>query len=183
MAAWCYQAVDFCKSHCNTVAIAMNLLYRFVACSKSADAKAARLDCKVYRLAAMTALYTAVKIHKPKAMNPNWCPCSVAALISRPSPSHHGTTTLDCPQVAGPSSYGHGLCTTIYAGELLALLLTKFQTKSAVSEFVVLEFHPSEVAFCSLLNLLENVGVVNALSVEAVAHVLLQAIGLQGNVS
>merc|ERR1712226_396506 len=67
MVAWCFQVVDFCKFQRETVSIAMNLLDRFMMTSQS---QVAKTDVKVYQLAAMTALYTAVKIHEPEVMDP-----------------------------------------------------------------------------------------------------------------
>ncbi|KAL7570883.1 hypothetical protein ACA910_018945 [Epithemia clementina (nom. ined.)] len=194
MAAWCYQVVDFCKFHRETVAIAMNLLDRFVACSQSADAKAARSDRKVYQLAAMTALYTAVKIHEPEAMDPKlvstlsrgtYTPAQVeamerqllTALTWRVNPPTAMAFVRQYMQLLAPIlPRDEFVQTTIYD-------LTKFQTELAVSEYDFLEVHPSVVAFCSLLNSLESVGVIDATSLEAMAHVLSQAIGLQGDVS
>lgn len=67
MIDWCIQVVDFCKFRRETVEIAINYLDRFLC---SPQGTKSRLDRSEYRLACMTALYTAVKIHEPSAMDP-----------------------------------------------------------------------------------------------------------------
>lgn len=67
MSEWCYQIVDFCKFKRETVAISMSFLDRLLCTPAGLEIF---LDRSLFQLAAMTALYTAVKIHEPEAMEP-----------------------------------------------------------------------------------------------------------------
>jgi hypothetical protein len=166
MVAWCYQVVDFCEFNRETVAIAINFLDRFIA---SPFAVIAKNDRKVYQLATMTALYTAVKIHEPEAMDPK--------LVSALS---HGTyrpaqvedmeakilTALEW-RVNPPTAMA-------FVRQFLDLLpahvidsscqrdavydLAKLQTELAVSEHRFLGIRASAIAYCALTNALESVG-------------------------
>ena len=66
MAAWCYQVVDFCHFRRETAAIAMSYMDRFMSISNQTD------DRSYYRLACMSSLYLAVKIHEASAMDPQF---------------------------------------------------------------------------------------------------------------
>lgn len=65
MCEWCYQVVDFCKFRRETVGIGMSYLDRFLCTPRGRDALCNR---KEYQLAAMTALYIAIKLHEPLEM-------------------------------------------------------------------------------------------------------------------
>jgi len=75
MAEWCYQVADFSHFNRETVAISMNYLDRFLMTCKGQEVLK---DRKLFQLAAMTCLYTAVKIHEDKVMEPR-----VVANLSR----------------------------------------------------------------------------------------------------
>mmetsp|Transcript_54384 Transcript_54384/g.132012 ORF Transcript_54384/g.132012 Transcript_54384/m.132012 type:complete len:301 (+) Transcript_54384:327-1229(+) len=66
MSNWCCEIASFCKYQRETVAIAMNLLDRWMSVDQQV-----LMDRTSYQLAAMTALYTAVKVHEQEAMDPN----------------------------------------------------------------------------------------------------------------
>jgi len=67
MARWCNDIADFCNYKRETVAIAMNCLDRFMSAPSGHEIL---LDRNLYQLAAMTALYTSVKVHEQEAMDP-----------------------------------------------------------------------------------------------------------------
>eukprot|EP00533_Pseudo-nitzschia_delicatissima_P015778 CAMPEP_0197279038 /NCGR_PEP_ID=MMETSP1432-20130617/19486_1 /TAXON_ID=44447 /ORGANISM="Pseudo-nitzschia delicatissima, Strain UNC1205" /LENGTH=299 /DNA_ID=CAMNT_0042745499 /DNA_START=28 /DNA_END=927 /DNA_ORIENTATION=+ len=67
MAKWCDEIAAFCDYKRETVAIAMNCLDRFM---QSPSGHEVLLDRNQYQLAAMTALYSSVKIHEQEAMDP-----------------------------------------------------------------------------------------------------------------
>lgn len=67
MAKWCNEIVDFCKYSRETVGIAMSCLDRFMC---TASGQEILLNRNLYQLAAMTALYSSVKIHEQEAMDP-----------------------------------------------------------------------------------------------------------------
>jgi len=65
----CYQIVDFCDFSCDVVAISTNYLDRFLSTTEGIDA---RKDRKLFQLAAMTCIYTAIKIHEVEAIDPTF---------------------------------------------------------------------------------------------------------------
>eukprot|EP00548_Thalassiothrix_antarctica_P014946 CAMPEP_0194173920 /NCGR_PEP_ID=MMETSP0154-20130528/8188_1 /TAXON_ID=1049557 /ORGANISM="Thalassiothrix antarctica, Strain L6-D1" /LENGTH=297 /DNA_ID=CAMNT_0038887169 /DNA_START=60 /DNA_END=953 /DNA_ORIENTATION=+ len=69
MVNWCYQIVAFCQFSRDTVAISTNYLDRFLSTTEGINA---RKDWKIFRLAAMTCLYTAIKIHEVEAIDPTF---------------------------------------------------------------------------------------------------------------
>lgn len=81
MVQWCYQIVDFCKFNKETVAISINFLDRFLLTELGL---VTLQEPTIYQLAAMTCLYTAIKIHEPEAMDPQ--------LVSNLS---HGAYTIE----------------------------------------------------------------------------------------
>merc|ERR1712232_842236 len=68
MARWCNETADFCNYKRETVAIAINCLDRFMS---TPNGREVLLDRNLYQLAAMTALYSSVKIHEQEAMDPD----------------------------------------------------------------------------------------------------------------
>jgi len=68
MAEWFFQVIDFCKFDRETVAISMSFLDRYLMTDEGK--RRCLQDKKEYQLAAMTCLYTAVKINEPEAMDP-----------------------------------------------------------------------------------------------------------------
>jgi hypothetical protein len=67
IAEWCVKIMDFCQYKPETAAIAMSCLDRFVS---TPDGHHVLLDRCKFQLAALTAVYTAVKIHEQQAMAP-----------------------------------------------------------------------------------------------------------------
>jgi hypothetical protein len=89
MAQWCYQIVDHCHFQRETVAVTMNYLDRFLA---SHDGQTRVLpDRQQFQLAAMSCLYTAVKIHEHEAVTPR--------LIVNLSNGAHSTTDVEAMEV------------------------------------------------------------------------------------
>lgn len=64
MTQWCYQVIDYIKFRRETVSVAMNYLDRFL-CTGCARAEKVMHCRKEYQLAAMTALFMAIKINEP----------------------------------------------------------------------------------------------------------------------
>lgn len=186
MAGWCYQVVDFCKFHRETVEIAMNFLDRYV-CTPAGHA--AFLDRKVYQLAAMTCLYTAVKIHEPEAMDPNlvsnlsrgtYTPAQIEqmeasilmALQWRVNPPTALAFVRQFLELIPDTVMGDSMRQTVYD-------LTKYQTELAVNEYDFMTVRSSTVAFCSLMNSLESVGINDKILLQ-IGNGLSQSIGLYG---
>lgn len=68
IAAWVVNIMDACNYKKEYAAITMNVLDRFVS---TTDGRKVLLDRSEYQLAALTALYTSVKIHCPQALSPD----------------------------------------------------------------------------------------------------------------
>lgn len=67
MTNWCKQVAKYCEYGSESVSIAINILDRFVS---TPTGRTTLFDRNQYQLAAMTALYTTVKIHEQEAMAP-----------------------------------------------------------------------------------------------------------------
>mmetsp|Transcript_13735 Transcript_13735/g.28366 ORF Transcript_13735/g.28366 Transcript_13735/m.28366 type:complete len:324 (-) Transcript_13735:189-1160(-) len=182
MVAWCYRVVDFCKFDHETVAIAMSILDRFMSCPNGSSTKTNR---RAYQLAAMTSLYTAVKVHEPEAMDPT--------LVSKIS---HGTYTekeveaMEMQILQGVSWRVNGPTALSFVRQCLDLIhendldidtremvysLAQTQTELALAEYEFVSVKPSVVAYCSLMNALTLVGVDDVI-VQSVLVVLAQVI-------
>lgn len=66
MVDWCYRMIDFCHFNRETVAIAMNFVDRFV---NSDNGMEYLINNTLYQLVAVTALYTAIKIHEMQSID------------------------------------------------------------------------------------------------------------------
>lgn len=187
MAAWCYQVVDFCKFHRETVEIAMNYLDRFLATTAG---QAAMADRKVYQLAAMTCLYTSVKIHEPEAMDPQ-----LVSNLSRGTYSPQQVEEMESVILTALQWRLNPPTALAFVRQFLELIpsdllsdeirqaaydISKYQTELAVNEYAFVTVKSSVVAYCSLMNALESVGVSNKV-VSQIGFALAQASGMSHN--
>ena len=85
MARWFHQIADWCRYSSETVEIALSCLDRYS--STPAGREDILLDRSRYQLAAMTALYTTVKIHEQEVMTPS--------LVSRLSRGAHSAEDVE----------------------------------------------------------------------------------------
>ena len=67
MVDWCYSLIDVCQFERESVAMAMEMVDRFLSKS-SKESEAVLCDCMQYQLLAMTALYVAVKTNGKTAL-------------------------------------------------------------------------------------------------------------------
>jgi Cyclin, N-terminal domain/Cyclin, C-terminal domain len=190
MVAWCYQVVDFCKFHRETVAISMNLLDRFMACPFAA-VMAAKTNVKVYQLACMTTLYTAVKIHEPEAMDPK-----IVSTLSNGTYSPAQIEDMEMQILMALTWRVNPPTAMAFVRQFLDLLpaqhffadsqrqrrdavydLAKLQTELAVAEYCFLGVSASVIAYCALLNALESVGM-DAQALAYASAICSHAIGL-----
>jgi hypothetical protein len=164
MAEWCYQVVDFCKFSRETVAISMSYLDRYI--STEAGLPALQ-DRKVFQLAAMTCLYTAIKINEPEAMEPR-----IVAQLSRGTYTEQEVTDMELKILTAIQWRMNPPTALTFLDYFLALLpenvmipsdrdaiyeLAKFQTELAVHEYSLVTVSASTVAFSSMKNALETV--------------------------
>jgi hypothetical protein len=166
MAAWCYKVVDFCKYERETVEIAMSLLDRYLMSPQGASVLQ---DRHIFQLAAMTCLYTAVKVHETEAMDLN-----LMSNLSRKEYSPQQVEEMEASillaiqwRVNPPTSMAFVrqflelIIPTKHLDENLrqtAYEITQYQTELAVSEYAFIAVKPSTVAFCALMNSLESMG-------------------------
>ena len=184
MAAWCYQVVDFCKFRRETVEIAMNFLDRFLVTPAGLSAK---IDRKLYQLAAMTCLYTAVKIHEPEAMDPK-----LVSNLSRGTYSPQEVESMESVVLAALQWRLNPPTALSFVRQFLDLIpddvlsrdirqtvydITKYQTELAVNESEFVCIKSSTVAYCAVMNALESVGA-DPRVLSNLGYVLSQAIGL-----
>ena len=161
MSEWCFQVVDFCKFNRETVAIAMSYLDRFLMTPEGHDALK---DRKVFQLAAMTSLYTAIKIHEPEAMEPK-----VVSSLSRGAYTEDEVTAMEQTILSAikwrmnpPTAMAfihhflcllpHGAMTEIETAGVIEL--AKFQTELAVNAYEFVGVNASTIALASLTNAL-----------------------------
>jgi hypothetical protein len=184
MATWCYQVIDFCKFNRETASIAMNFLDRFMLTEQGAAIWA---DRKTFQLAAMTCLYTAVKIHEPEAMDPK--------LVSTLSRGAYSTTQVEAMEVTILSALQWRVnppTALAFVRQFLELIpvdvvdqsmreavhdITKFQTELAVTEHDFVTVKASTIAFGSLMNSLESLQLDDKV-LGYIGYILCQAIGI-----
>lgn len=182
MAEWCYQVVDFCKFNRETVNIAMSYLDRFLCTEVGREALA---DRRVFQLAAMTCLYTAVKIHEPEAMEPK-----TVAGLSRGAYTADQVEAMERSilealdwRMNPPTAMAflqhffelvsHRFLTPAVRETVLDL--AKFQIELAVSEYSFATLNPSTIAFSSLMNAVESID-------ENMAHNLRQILAKSASI-
>lgn len=162
MCEWCYQVVDFCKFRRETVGIGMSYLDRFLCTKQGLDALCNR---KQYQLAAMTALYVAIKLHEPLEME-----TSLLADLSRGCYTEMEFVGMEQTilsalefRVNGPTPLGFvqyimALMPEAVHPTVAALVMdyARYQTELAVSEQSFVDIRPSEVALAAVLNAVEG---------------------------
>jgi hypothetical protein len=164
MTEWCFHVVDCTNLRRETVSIAMGYLDRFL-CSAHPRAELARQDRREYQLAAMVALYLAVKIYEPLEMDAN--------LVSKLSRGLHSATEITafeydmlvalCWRLCEPSP--HQICN--YLLELLpdkALNVKptlfdfcQYQNELATSDYAYVPLRRSIISVAAVLNALEAI--------------------------
>lgn len=173
MAKWCNEIADFCNYKRETVAIAMNCLDRFMSTPSGHEIL---LDRNLYQLAAMTALYSSVKIHEQEAMDPN--------LVSTLSRGVHSARAVEAMEskmlnaiqwrVNPPTamSFVRSMIDLVPENFMLSfeketiLDIAKFQIEMIVTEYDFCSFNASSIAFACALNALESVADDGMLSAE-----------------
>jgi Cyclin, N-terminal domain/Cyclin, C-terminal domain len=162
MCEWCYQVVDFCKFRRETVGIGMSYLDRFLCTKQGLEALCNR---KQYQLAAMTALYIAIKLHEPLEME-----TSLLADLSRGCYTEMEFVGMEQTilsaldfRVNGPTPLGFVQYLMALLPETLhpsvgAMIMdyARYQTELAVSEQSFVDIRPSEIAVAAVLNAMEG---------------------------
>ena len=162
MTEWCYQVVDFCKFRRETVAIGMNFLDRYLA---SRLGRSALCNRKEYQLAAMTALYLAIKINEQLQVE-----VSLLADLSHGCFSKIQFVKLERKLLQAIEWRVNGPTCLSILSHLMTLLppdvhpdvvdsvmdYARFQFELAVAEQSFAFFKSSEVAMAALLNAIDG---------------------------
>lgn len=187
MIEWCYQVVSFCNFDRETVEIAMSYLDRFML---SPNAFSAREDRTVYQLAAMTALYTACKIHEPVAMDPK-----LVSSLSRGAFTPEQVEAMEQTLLAAVQWRLNPPTSLSFARQFLTVIpdstldpnmkeaaydLARFQSELAIADYQFIEVRASTIAFCSLMNALECLNI-NDKALGYIGYILAQSIGIDCN--
>jgi hypothetical protein len=177
MCEWCYQVVDFCKFRRETVGIGMSYLDRFLCTQQGIDALCNR---KIYQLAAMTALYIAIKIHEPLEME-----TSLLADLSRGCYNEMEFVAMEQSILTSLHFRVNGPTPLAFTQHIMALIprsvhptvatvmmdYARYQIELAVSEQSFVDIRPSVVALAAILNAMEGMDS-NIFSIKAQAKFL-----------
>jgi hypothetical protein len=165
IATWYQQLVDKYKFSRETVEIAMSFLDRFLG---TTDGTTARKDRNVYKLASMTALYTAIKIHEFAAMDN-----AMVAKLSRGAFSPLDVEAMEIKLLHALGWRVNPPTALAFVQKLLLLVpehvltkelrqvafdLTVLQTELAVGNYLLVPVPASTVAYSALMNSLESLG-------------------------
>ncbi|CAB9524248.1 diatom-specific cyclin [Seminavis robusta] len=182
MAQWCYSVVDFCSFNRETVAIAMSYLDRFLLTPAGLPVLG---DTNAFQLAAMTSLYTAVKIHEPEIMGVD--------LVSKLSRGQYSPQEIETMEFTILQALGWKVNTPTalsFVRKFLELLpmgtleesiaeaaydLSKFQSELAVGDYNLVPIQASTVAYASIINSLEGLAV-DATLIETLAYTIAAAL-------
>merc|ERR1712072_13392 len=157
MAKWFNEVAGFCHYKSETVAIAMNCLDRFV---MSPAGREILLDRDLYQLAAMTALYSSVKIHEQEAMDPN-----LVSTLSRGVHSPEAVEAMERKMPAAVQWRVNQPSSMSFARLMIDLIPDQYldsSKKEALFDITVNEYDfcthdASSVAFACMLNAIESV--------------------------
>lgn len=184
MCAWSYQVVDFCNFQRETVEMSLNYLDRYLLTAVGARALRNR---SIFQLAAMTSLYTAVKIHEPEAMDPKlvsslsrgaYTPGEVEdmekeilnAIQWRVNPPTALSFVRLFLNLVPSEAMDEDMRANIYD-------IARFQTEIAAKEYEFMLIKPSITGYCSFINALDSLDLEDKF-VQRVSALLVQAIGL-----
>jgi len=164
MAKWCNEIADFCNYKRETVAIAMNCLDRFMATPSGQEIL---LDRNLYQLAAMTALYSSVKIHEQEAMDPK-----LVSTLSRGVHSSQAVEAMESKMLTAIQWRVNPPTAMSFVRSMIDLVpdhlmhsceketfldIAKFQIELIVNEYKFCTFNASSIAFACALNAIESV--------------------------
>lgn len=188
MCDWCYQIVTFCQFRRESVEIAMSYLDRFLLTQAGA---AALEDRNIYQLAAMTALYTAIKIHERQALSPK-----VVSQLSRGIYTEDHIKGMEATILAALDWRMNPPTTISFVRQFLTLIpdhalsqqeresileITSAQAEHFVSNAEYISTPASTIAYCTLMNALQRTGVVKKEALSNIGRILAHSIGLENH--
>ena len=193
MARWCYQVVDYCNLHRETVEVALSILDRFLCLAnaqgnREQDPHPVALDCledrKTFQLAAMTCLYTAIKMFEVEVMDP-----SIVASLSRGMCEENEVIAMESTilealdwRINGPTSHAavDHLVQLLDASsngvqqqrvKRVIIERARHYVQLAIIEYELMTVRPTLVAYAAIINALENISVYDLTSEDRMAFV------------
>jgi hypothetical protein len=161
MATWAYSVIDYCDFQRETVEVSMSCLDRFLLTEYG---RSALEDRDLFQLAAMTTVYTAVKLHETAALDLDFI-----AHLSRGAYSQDMVETMEETLLYALKWRVNPPTALAFVRQYLELLpcvdervrqsvyeVARFQTELAVKEYWFLTVKASALAYCALLNALES---------------------------
>ena len=174
---WANKIVDFCSLERETVEIAMSYVDRFV----HTDAGIEVLQhSDQFQLLVVTALYVAIKVHETVAIS-----TSQFEKISRNTFTANDVETMERRLLTGLEWKLHPPTSLCFARSYLelvpslkmnqdmkdtAFILCKVQTELAVRDGSLVSVRASTIAFASLMNAFEALGMMDSLSGNFIVH-------------
>jgi len=168
MVDWCYTVANICKFDSETVEIAVSFLDRFLLTRKAFEIGALR-DPRIFQLAVMAILYSAIKIHEPKAIDP--------LLLSSLSQGMYTAQQVECLELEILQALKWRLTPPtahVFVRQYLEFLgpfkvfddtqkeaireLSMMQIRLAVRDYKFIMVNRSVLAFASILNAIESLG-------------------------
>jgi Cyclin, N-terminal domain len=177
-----YSIIEYVDLSRETVEISMNLVDRYIA---TPDGGSALRDPNMYQLAALTCMYTAIKIHERAALD-----LETVSKLSRGTYTPQEIAEMESKILFALQWRLNPPTSLCFVRQLLELIPTdvitddyrratydiaKYLTELAVSEGELVPVKASTIAFGALMNALESTGVDSKL-VGRIGHVLSHAL-------
>uniref|UniRef100_A0A7S3Q1W8 Cyclin N-terminal domain-containing protein n=1 Tax=Chaetoceros debilis TaxID=122233 RepID=A0A7S3Q1W8_9STRA len=169
MVQWCYAVVDFVHFNRETVLSAMQLLDRFVSTNTSKSTINVIADRRQYQLAAMTALYLAIKIHEPQTLD-----ISMMVQLGKGAYASSDFYQMEFNMLSALKWHLHGPTATAYLEHLLPLLTlacesgndrghlrnhAQYYIELSTSDYDLVTVSPSKIAVAAIINSLRRLAV------------------------
>uniref|UniRef100_A0A7S3Q287 Cyclin N-terminal domain-containing protein n=1 Tax=Chaetoceros debilis TaxID=122233 RepID=A0A7S3Q287_9STRA len=168
MVQWCYAVVDFVHFNRETVLSAMQLLDRFVSTNTSKSINVIA-DRRQYQLAAMTALYLAIKIHEPQTLE-----IGMMVQLGKGAYASSDFYQMEFNMLSALKWHLHGPTATAYLEHLLPLLTlacesgndrghlrnhAQYYIELSTSDYDLVTVSPSKIAVAAIINSLRRLAV------------------------
>lgn len=180
IAKWCIGVIETFDCHTEIAEIAMSCLDRFVS---TENGKTILLDRSEYQLAALTALYTAVKIHNPIAFSPE-----LMAQLSRRQYNEDEIEAMERRMLGAiqwrvnPPTAMAFVRTYLDVSPVwkwldehtqhIILELVRCQTNLSITDFELSTSKASHIAIASLLNATKSIYSDEFASYESIRHII-----------
>lgn len=165
MCIWCYQVCDYVNFKREIVAIAMSYLDRFLVTPRGRLCIGDRI---LYKLACMTCLYTAVKVHCTEAIDPQVISGLSRGDFEAKQVEHTELVVLEslCWKLNPPTavSFIYNLVRLIHyslmsdESKATVVDLAKYQAELAVNDYDFVTIEPSTIALATLANAMDGIG-------------------------